>query len=77
MNTMPTTPKKKLEDYKKMCYNKSRGRVLATDGLWLVCGGFNRDHWEVVYGNTGQNPANFAKFTSSVIEQETEVILWQ
>ena len=83
-NAMPTITEKDLEDYKKMRYNRKHGRLLAIDGLWLICDGFNRGsaaigkHFlETLSRISLQINDNFAKFTSPVIEQEMEVILWQ
>ena len=39
---MLTIMKKELEDYKKVCYNEKHGRLLAIDGMQLICNGFNR-----------------------------------
>jgi len=81
---MPTITKKELEDYKKMCYDREHSRLLTVDGLRLICDGFNRDpealgntflkHWPE---SSLRITDKLAKFTSSVIEQETEVILWR
>lgn len=40
---MPTITKKEFEEYRQMCDDKNKGRILTPDGLRLICDGLNRD----------------------------------
>lgn len=40
---MPTITKKELEEYRQLCKDRDKGRILTPDGLKLVCEGLNRD----------------------------------
>lgn len=40
---MPTITKKQLEDYEKLCCDRSNGRILTPDGLRFVCAACNYD----------------------------------
>ena len=34
---MPTITKKQLEDYNKLCEDRTYGRILTPDGLRMIC----------------------------------------
>lgn len=40
---MPTITKKQLEDYEKLCRDRSNGRILTPDVLRFVCEACNYD----------------------------------
>lgn len=57
-STMPTITKKKLKNYKKMCYDRERGRGLTIDGLRLICVGLAEPQKPSgsIFLNAGENP---------------------
>ena len=40
---MPTITKKQLEDYNKLCEDRTYGRILTPDGLRMICEANNYD----------------------------------
>ena len=40
---MPTITKKQLEDYNKLCEDRTYGRILTPDGLRMICEANNSD----------------------------------
>lgn len=40
---MSTITKKEFEEYRQMCYDKNNGKILAPDGLRLICEAYKND----------------------------------
>lgn len=40
---MEKLPKKQIEDYRKLCYERDHGRLLTPDGLRFICEANNMD----------------------------------
>ena len=38
-----TLMKKQIEDYQKLCSDRTNGRLLTPDGLYFICKSFNFD----------------------------------
>ena len=40
---MPNISKEQLEDYKKLCDERNKGRLLTPEGLRFICSAYNYD----------------------------------
>ena len=64
---MPTITKKQLEDYNKLCEDRTYGRILTPDGLRMICEANNYDPKAI----GKQMLETYAKFKNKVVPGDT------